>query len=325
VLAVFDLSRSPVLLPRASFARYLGRVNTPESSSSVASSSPTEIVGSARGKRLGKRLVRLHEEQASLVNARGALPVGLKSAAGDEAVEWHVSNGLVDYERAVSVMTARAGAVAQRTARELVWLLEHPPLYTAGPSARPEEVIDARFPVFTTSRGGRFTYHGPGQRVAYLILDLNRRAPDIRRYVATLEEWIIRTLSAFEVRGERREDRVGVWVSRPGGREDKIAAIGIKVRRFVTFHGISLNVDPNLAHFAGIVPCGVSGPRFGVTSLADLGHRVRMAEVDDVLRREFEALFGAAAEGVGDRSRARAGQDRDALAACPQNSLFVPL
>jgi lipoyl(octanoyl) transferase len=260
-----------------------------------------------------------------LVNARHDLPVGLKPAADEPAVEWHVSAGLVPYERAVSIMTARAGAVAQRTARELVWLIEHPPLYTAGPSARPEEVIDARFPVFTASRGGRCTYHGPGQRVAYLMLDLNRRAADIRRYVATLEEWIIRTLAAFDIRGERREDRVGVWVSRPGGREDKIAAIGIKVRRFVAFHGISLNVDPNLAHFAGIVPCGVSGPRFGITSLADLGRRVTMTEVDDVLRREFEALFGATAEGVDERLRARDGQDHDPATACPQNSLFVPL
>ncbi len=234
-----------------------------------------------------------------MVNTRDDLPVGLKPPAGEASAEWHISDGLVPYERAVSIMTARADAIAQRTARELVWLLEHPPLYTAGTSARPEEMIDARFPVFTTGRGGRFTYHGPGQRVAYLMLDLKRRAPDIRRYVANLEEWIIRTLSAFDVQGERREDRVGVWVSRPGGREDKIAAIGIRVRRFVTFHGISLNVDPDLAHFSGIVPCGVSGAHFGVTSLADLGCKVTIAEVDDVLRREFEALFGTAEGGGG--------------------------
>jgi lipoyl(octanoyl) transferase len=178
---------------------------------------------------------------------------------------------------------------------ELVWLLEHPPLYTAGTSAKPGDLIDARFPVFSAGRGGEFTYHGPGQRVAYLMLDLKHRAPDIRRYVATLEEWIIRTLAAFNVRGERREDRIGVWVRRPDkgvGHEDKIAAIGIRVRRWVSLHGVALNVEPNLSHFSGIVPCGVSNPRYGVTSLIDLGIPVTMPEVDMVLRREFENLFG---------------------------------
>ena len=159
-------------------------------------------------------------------------------------------------------------------APEQVWLLEHPPLYTAGTSAKPEELIEARFPVHQTGRGGQFTYHGPGQRVAYVMLDLNRRKPDVRAFVATLEEWIIRTLAAFNVRGERRDDRIGVWVRRPDkgdGYEDKIAAIGIRVRKWVTLHGIALNVEPELSHFSGIVPCGVSEQRYGVTSLADLG------------------------------------------------------
>src|SRR5258708_31715187 len=161
-------------------------------------------------------------------------------------------------------------------APERVWLLEHPPLYTAGTSAKPEELIDARFPVHQTGRGGQFTYHGPGQRVAYVMLDLNRRKPDVRAFVATLEEWIIRALAAFNVRGERRDDRIGVWVRRPekgDGFEDKIAAIGIRVRKWVTLHGIALNVEPELSHFSGIVPCGVSEARYGVTSLPHLGLR----------------------------------------------------
>ena len=173
--------------------------------------------------------------------------------------------------------------------------MEHPPLYTAGTSASPEQLLDARFPVFEAGRGGQMTYHGPGQRVAYVMLDLKRRGPDVRRFVATLEEWIIRTLAAFNVRGERREDRIGVWVKRPDkgdGYEDKIAAIGIRVKQWVTLHGMALNVEPDLSHFSGIVPCGVSAQRYGVTSLADLGIPVSMAEVDMVLRREFEALFG---------------------------------
>ena len=176
-----------------------------------------------------------------------------------------------------------------------MWLLEHPPLYTAGTSARSEELIDARFPVHHVGRGGQFTYHGPGQRVVYAMLDLNRRKPDVRAYVAMLEEWIIRTLASFNVRGERREDRIGVWVRRADkgkGFEDKIAAIGIRVRRWITLHGIAINVEPDLTHFAGIVPCGVSERRYGVTSLADLGITATMADVDVALRREFEALFG---------------------------------
>ncbi len=205
-------------------------------------------------------------------------------------------------------MTTRARSRAWRRARrpsreaeapELVWLLEHPPLYTAGSSARPQELIEARFPVHTAGRGGQFTYHGPGQRVGYVMLNLKRRAPDVRRFVATIEEWIIRTLAAFEVRGERRDDRIGVWVRRPEqgeGAEDKIAAIGIRVQRWVTLHGFSLNVAPDLSHFSGIVPCGISVPGYGVTSLADLGRPASMMEVDKALRAEFEPLFGATAD-----------------------------
>jgi lipoyl(octanoyl) transferase len=201
----------------------------------------------------------------------------------------------VPYEPAVGLMQARAVAIAGGKEPELVWLLEHPALYTAGTSAKPVELIEARFPVFESGRGGQMTYHGPGQRVAYVMLDLKRRGPDVRRFVATLEEWIIRTLAAFNVRGERREDRIGAWVRRPDkgeGFEDKIAAIGIRVTQWVTLHGMALNVDPDLAHFSGIVPCGVSEQRYGVTSLTDLGVGVSMPEVDMVLRREFEALFG---------------------------------
>jgi lipoyl(octanoyl) transferase len=233
-----------------------------------------------------------------VVNARNELHLSLKSGPSLPPVEWRLSEGLTAYPAALAEMGARAAAVAAGEAPELVWLLEHPSLYTSGTSARPEELIDARFPVHRTGRGGQFTYHGPGQRVVYLMLDLNRRAPDVRRYVATLEEWIIRTLAAFDVRGERREDRIGVWVRRPdkgGGCEDKIAAIGIRLKRWVSLHGISLNVDCDLTHFSGIVPCGVADARYGVTSLADLGVRATMAEVDAALRREFEPLFGQAA------------------------------
>jgi lipoyl(octanoyl) transferase len=233
-----------------------------------------------------------------VVNTRNPLPLelisGLKSAAG--AVEWRISEAPVDYQAALAAMDQRVAAIAAGEAPELAWLLEHPPLYTAGTSAKPEELIEARFPVHQVGRGGQFTYHGPGQRVAYVMLDLNRRKPDVRAFVVALEEWIVRTLAAFNVRGERRDDRIGVWVRRPekgGGREDKIAAIGIRVRKWVTLHGMALNVEPELSHFAGIVPCGVSDTRYGVTSLADLGLPVSMAEVDMVLRREFEALFGA--------------------------------
>jgi lipoyl(octanoyl) transferase len=242
-----------------------------------------------------------------VVNTRNDLTIGLKPAAGAAPVEWRVSDGLVDYDSALAVMTARAEAIARGEAPELVWLLEHAPLYTAGTSAKPAELIDARFPVHVTGRGGQFTYHGPGQRVGYVMLDLKRRAPDVRRFVATIEEWIIRTLASFNVRGERRDDRIGVWVPRPdkgtsngggasnGGEnfEDKIAAIGIRVRHWVTLHGFALNVEPDLTHFSGIVPCGVADRRYGVTSLADLDVTAAMPDVDLVLRAAFEPLFGA--------------------------------
>ena len=222
----------------------------------------------------------------------------MKPAAPLPPVEWAVSMQPVGYAEAVAAMDARAAAIADGTAPELVWLLEHPPLYTSGTSAQPADLIEARFPVHASGRGGQFTYHGPGQRVAYALLDLRRRSPDVRRYVATLEEWIIRTLAAFGVAGERRDCRIGVWVRRPDKgpeHEDKIAAIGIRLKRWVSLHGIALNVAPDLGHFAGIVPCGIADPHYGVTSLADLGHAVSMAEVDRVLRREFQILFGPTA------------------------------
>ncbi|UMY20150.1 lipoyl(octanoyl) transferase LipB [Methylobacterium organophilum] len=195
---------------------------------------------------------------------------------------------------AVEAMEARASAIARGEARELVWLLEHPPLYTAGTSAKTADLVEPdRFPVHRTGRGGQYTYHGPGQRIAYVMLDLNRRRADLRAYVASLEAWIIATLDAFNVRAERREDRVGVWVRRPErgeAVEDKIAAIGIRVKRWVSLHGLSLNVEPDLSHFTGIVPCGIS--RHGVTSLADLGRIVSMPEVDMALRAAFVPIFG---------------------------------
>ena len=231
-----------------------------------------------------------------MVKTRDELPIGLMPLAKTRPVEWRIEPGLVPYETAVAAMAARAEAIASGRAAELVWLLEHPPLYTAGTSAKPQQLIEARFPVHTTGRGGQFTYHGPGQRVAYAMLDLRQRGPDVRRYVASLEQWVIRTLAAFNVTGERRAERIGVWVRRPDkgdGYEDKIAAIGIRIRRWVSLHGLALNVDPDLGHFGGIVPCGVADQRFGVTSLVGLGHLVSMPEVDAILRREFEGLFGA--------------------------------
>ncbi len=231
-----------------------------------------------------------------MINEQNQLTGGLPAAPGMPPVEWRLSNSREPYETAVAFMDARAGAIAAGREPELVWLLEHPPLYTAGTSARPQDLVEARFPLFESGRGGQMTYHGPGQRVAYVMLDLKQRGPDVRRFVATLEEWIIRTLAAFNVRGERRDDRIGVWVRRPDkgvGHEDKIAAIGIRVKQWVTLHGMALNVEPDLTHFAGIVPCGVNEQRYGVTSLADLGIPVSIPEVDTMLRREFEALFGA--------------------------------
>lgn len=238
-----------------------------------------------------------------MVNERNELTFGLPAPSGSPPVEWRISDAPVPYGTAVAEMEARAAAIASGHAAELVWLLEHPPLYTAGTSAGDGDVIETRFPVFQTGRGGQTTYHGPGQRVAYVMLDLRRRGPDVRRFVATLEEWIIRTLAAFNVRGERREDRIGVWVKRPDkdrtlgdGHEDKIAALGIRVQRWVTLHGIAINVEPDLTHFGGIVPCGVSDQRYGVTSLADLGLTATMMDVDVALRRAFEALFGPTAD-----------------------------
>src|SRR5499427_9101951 len=229
-----------------------------------------------------------------MTNTRDEIAARASARAGPP-VEWRVEAVPVAYEAALAVMEARAAAIAAGEADELIWLLEHPPLYTAGTSARPEHLLDPRFPVFAAGRGGQFTYHGPGQRVAYAMLDLKRRGCDVRRFVADLEEWLIRTLAAFNIRGERREERIGVWVGRPDkgeGCEDKIAAIGIRVKRWVSLHGISLNVDPDLNHFAGIVPCGVDQPRFGVTSFFDLGHVVSMAEVDMALQRAFVDVFG---------------------------------
>jgi lipoyl(octanoyl) transferase len=229
------------------------------------------------------------------VNGGRRAPTLLPPPHGLPGAEWRVSDAPVDYQVALAAMDERVAAIAAGQAAEMIWLLEHPPLYTAGTSARPEELIEARFPVHQVGRGGQFTYHGPGQRVVYAMLDLNRRKPDVRAFVATLEEWIVRTLASFNVRGERRDDRIGVWVHRPDkgdGFEDKIAAIGIRVRRWVSLHGIAVNVEPDLTHFSGIVPCGVSERRYGVTSLHDLGLPVTMADVDAALRREFEALFG---------------------------------
>src|SRR3981081_3876371 len=219
------------------------------------------------------------------------------SAAGGGAVEWRISDAAVAYPEAVTAMEARGAAIAAGEAPELVWLLEHPPLYTSGTSGRAGDLLDPRFPMFETGRGGQLTYHGPGQRVSYVLLEPQRGRPDVRAYVAGLEEWIIRTLAAFNVRGERREDRVGVWVKRPdkgAGHEDKIAAIGVRLRRWVSFHGIAINVEPELSHFDAIVPCGVADPRYGVTSLVDLGLPVTMADLDIALRRAFGEVFGEA-------------------------------
>ena len=214
--------------------------------------------------------------------------------------EWIISEAPVPYEDALTFMEARVAAIAQGTADEAIWLLEHPPLYTAGTSARPEDLTDPdRFPVHAVGRGGQYTYHGPGQRVVYTMLDLNTRGRDVRCFVQALERWVIAALIEFNVRGEIRPGRVGVWVARPEKglqadgtpREDKIAAIGVKLRRWVSFHGIAINVDPDLSHFSGIVPCGIR--EHGVTSLVDLGLPVTMADLDVALRATFERAFAA--------------------------------
>jgi lipoyl(octanoyl) transferase len=243
---------------------------------------------------------------------RTELNLSMLAKDGCPPVRWRISDSLVPYEEALAVMEAEVAGIADGRADELVWLLEHPALYTAGTSANVGDLIEPdRFPVFSTGRGGEYTYHGPGQRVAYVMLDLKRRRQDVRAYVAALEEVIIRTLDLMNVRGERREDRVGVWVRRPekpllpdgSMAEDKIAALGIRLRRWVSFHGLSLNVDPDLSHFSGIVPCGISA--YGVTSLMDLGLPVMMSDVDVRLRQAFEDVFGqtaneAASSPVGD-------------------------
>jgi len=208
------------------------------------------------------------------------------------APEWVVSQRPVPYPDAVARMEERVDSLLAGQAKELVWLLEHPPLYTAGASAKDRDLLDPRFPVFKTGRGGQFTYHGPGQRVVYVMLDLKRRKPDARAFVRDLEEWVIRALGRLGVTGERREGRVGIWLARAGGGEDKIAAIGVRLRRWVTFHGISLNVDPDLSHYSGIVPCGVKRSEGGVTSLAALGCEATMGETDAALKAAFEDVFG---------------------------------
>jgi len=222
----------------------------------------------------------------------------------DRKVEWRTSEGLTPYAEAVRAMEDRAARIREGTAGELVWLVEHPPLYTAGTSARPEDLLDAaRFPVHRTGRGGQYTYHGPGQRVGYVMLDLEDRGRDVRKYVGALEEWLIRTLARFGVEGERREGRVGIWVAR-GTCEDKVAAIGVRLRRWVSYHGVSINVNPDLSHYAGIVPCGIA--EHGVTSLADLGISASMAEVDAALKEAFAEVFmPSAAAGTPPRPAAR--------------------
>jgi lipoyl(octanoyl) transferase len=230
----------------------------------------------------------------TFVTSRNALDSIFLPLGDSPPVEWQILPGLLPYAETVLAMEERAAAIADGEAGECVWLLEHPALYTAGTSARREDLVAPdRFPVHESGRGGQYTYHGPGQRVAYVMLDLKRRKQDVRLLVAALEAWLIGTLWAFHVRGERRDDRVGVWVRRPergDGAEDKIAAIGIRLRRWVSFHGIAINVEPNLEHFSGIVPCGVRD--HGVTSLVDLGLPVTMEDVDLALRAAFEPIFG---------------------------------
>lgn len=230
---------------------------------------------------------------------RSQIATSFFARAGSAPVGWRVEPGLLDYPQALAFMEAYAESIRSAGAPETIWLVEHPPLYTSGTSARAEDLIDPeRFPVYAAGRGGEYTYHGPGQRVAYVMLDLKRRREDVRAFVAALEEWIIRTLDAFNIRGERREDRVGVWVQRPerppmpdgSMAEDKIAAIGIRMRKWVSFHGIAINVEPDLTHFGGIVPCGVQ--KHGVTSLVDLGLPVTMTDLDIALKAAFEDVFG---------------------------------
>ena len=231
------------------------------------------------------------------------MPLPLPAESEQNTVQWHVSHGLVPYEQAVRAMEARVARIAAGTAPEAIWLLEHPPLYTAGTSARAEDLrTPDRFPVHVSQRGGQYTYHGPGQRVIYVMLDVGKRGRDVRRFVQQLENWVIATLDRFNVRGEIRAGRVGVWVTRDDKprtasgtpAEDKIAAIGIRLRKWISFHGISINVEPDLEHFSGIIPCGIA--EHGVTSLVDLGLPVTMADLDVALRREFDGIFSATEE-----------------------------
>ena len=212
-------------------------------------------------------------------------------------VEWEVSPGLVPYQPAVRSMEERVAAIGRGVAPERVWLLEHPPLYTAGTSAKEQDLLEPRFPVFKTGRGGQYTYHGPGQRVAYVMLDLNRRGRrDVRLFVRDLEEWLIRALASLGVQGERRKGRVGIWVTARDGREDKIAAIGVRLKQWVTYHGISLNVSPDLSYYSGIVPCGIAQKDLGVTSLAKLGTSASLRDTDAALKGAFVEIFGEVVE-----------------------------
>ncbi len=209
----------------------------------------------------------------------------------ESSPEWLASEGLVPYPEAIAIMEKRVEAIHAGSQSELVWLVEHPPLITSGTSAKAADLITPdRFPVYAAGRGGQYTYHGPGQRVGYVMLDLKKRGQDLRRYIYRLEDWIIQTLGAFDIKGERRDGRVGIWVVRPDGREDKIAAIGVRVRRWITYHGIAINLAPDLEHFGAIVPCGISG--HGVTSVTELGHHVTMDELDGVLKSRFTSVFG---------------------------------
>lgn len=233
------------------------------------------------------------------MSSRLATIADFKPSQTSAPVEWRIADGLTPYDQALATMEQWAADIRDSDAPERVWLVEHPPLYTAGTSAKREDLVEPdRFPVFDAGRGGEYTYHGPGQRVAYVMLDLKRRKPDVRAFVVALEDWIIGALARFNVKGERRDDRVGVWVVRPdqppardgSPAEDKIAAIGIRLRRWVSFHGIAVNIEPDLTHFSGIVPCGI--PDHGVTSLVDLGLPVTMADFDVALRQSFEEVFG---------------------------------
>jgi lipoyl(octanoyl) transferase len=267
-----------------------------------------EIGPTGLNRRMGLRDARVRAFpliESAVLNSRLAPHAPLLAPRDAPPVQWVVTPGLTQYSDALAEMEARAEAIARGDAPERVWLIEHPPLYTAGTSAKDSDLIEAHLPVHRTGRGGQFTYHGPGQRIAYVMLDLKRRRPDVRAYVASLERWLIEALKAFQIFGETREARVGVWVARPDKppsplgemAEDKIAAIGVRVRRWATLHGVALNVDPDLKHFAGIVPCGVAEAHYGVTSLADLGSPATMAQADAALRAAFETVFGPTRSG----------------------------